>query len=61
MVMRVTGAAHEGNCVPAPHAHVETHVRVVPVDVFERTHEEEGEEGHRQFCLPKFAHVGFIT
>ena len=54
-------------CVRAPRAHVETHVRVVPAWTgtfwmytrarFEWTHGGEG-EGHRQFCLPKFDHMG---
>ena len=56
-------------CVPAPRPHVITHARV-PVHTgtfrtytrgrFECTHgggRGEGRAGHRQFCLPKFAHV----
>ena len=54
-------------CVPVPRAHVKIHVRVVPVHTvtfrtytrarFEWTYGGE-EEGHRQFCLPKFAQIG---
>ena len=57
-------------CVPAPRPHVITHAGVVPVHTgtfrtytrgrFECTHgggRGEGRAGHRQFCLPKFAHV----
>ena len=54
-------------CVPVPRAHVKIHVRVVAVHTvtfrtytrarFEWTYGGE-EEGHRQFCLPKFARIG---
>ena len=44
-------------CMPAPRAHVLKHVRVVLVhgDVLNPHTRRAG--GHRQFCLPKFAHV----
>ena len=45
-------------CMPAPRVHVFRHVRVVPVHTGTFRMDTRGAGGHRQFCLPKFAHVG---
>ena len=48
-------------CMLAPRAHTFQHVRVVPVhtgDVLNGQREGRSGGGHRQFCSPRFAHVG---